>query len=280
MLRSRTDAVTSARFRWQKKEVRMRGRTIAILSAACLATGMAWAADSSFIGDWKLDPSRSHLPDEMKVDGRGGNTYAFDFGGGAETIRVDGTGQPGQGGTLLSVKPVAPDRWIVQRRKDGRLQIEATWMLSKDGATLTDRFRGLQPDGSPLSIDYVYRRKAAGSGFAADWQSIHETMNSPLSLQVKALEGDGLAFVTPSQRTTRIVRPDGKDYATPGAPAGAGTSSSARHIDERTLMITNKAGGNVTDTREIALSADRKTLTITVHISGRDRPNVLVFARS
>jgi hypothetical protein len=193
-------------------------------------------------------------------------------------IRVDGSEQPGLGGTLLSVKPVAPDHWIVRRTQDAKLQIEATWTLSKDGATLTDHFRGLQPDGSPLSIDYVYRRKAPGSGFAADWLSVRDTINSPLTMKVKALDGDGLAFITPSLRTTRDVRPDGKDYLREGAPAG--TSSSARQIDERTLMITDKAGGTVVDTREIALSADRKTLTITLRISGRERPNVLVFERS
>ena len=44
-------------------------------------------------------------------------------------------------------------------------------------------------------------------------------------------------------------------------------------------MITDKAGDKVTDTEDIALSADLKTLTITVHVVGRDKPNVLVFER-
>ncbi len=35
----------------------------------------------------------------------------------------------------------------------------------------------------------------------------------------------------------------------------------------------------VTDTEEIALSTDLKTLTITVHVAGRDKPNVMVFER-
>ena len=56
------------------------------LSSACLAawaaTGMAQAAQSPFIGQWKLDPSRTRLPDEMKVESQGGGKYAFDFGGG------------------------------------------------------------------------------------------------------------------------------------------------------------------------------------------------------
>jgi hypothetical protein len=56
-------------------------RILKILPAVCLATGMAWAAESPFIGEWKLDPSKSGMPDEMKVQSKGGNKYAFDFGG-------------------------------------------------------------------------------------------------------------------------------------------------------------------------------------------------------
>jgi hypothetical protein len=50
-------------------------------------------------------------------------------------------------------------------------------------------------------------------------------------------------------------------------------------VDERNLVMTDKADGKVTDTEEIGLSADLKTLTITVHVAGSDKPNVKVFER-
>jgi hypothetical protein len=34
------------------------------------------------VGDWKLNPQKSKLIDEMKVTSLGGNKYFFDFGGG------------------------------------------------------------------------------------------------------------------------------------------------------------------------------------------------------
>ena len=244
-----------------------------------VATGIASPAPSPFIGEWKLDPSKSRMPDEMKVQSKGGNRYAFDFGVGAETIVVDGSDQPGYGGTMLSVKAEAPDTWVVQRKKDGRLLITGTWKLSQDGSQLTDYFREFESDGSTLSMDYVYQRTGAGSGFAADWESIKETMNSPFLIQVKEFQGDGLSFVTPSEQKTRNVKFDGKDYPNEGPNAGRGASSSIRQVDERTLVITDKHDGKVTDTEEIGISTDLKTLTITVHIAGRDKPNVLVFER-
>jgi hypothetical protein len=146
-------------------------RILAILPAVCLATGMAWGAESPFIGEWKFDSSKSRMPDEMKVHSKGDNKYAFDFGGGPETIVVDGSDQPGNGGTLLSVMAEAPDSWIVERKKGSRLLLKATWKLSKDGSTLTDYYREFESDGSTLSMDYVYQRVGGGSGFAADWRA-------------------------------------------------------------------------------------------------------------
>lgn len=251
-----------------------------ILAVVCLATAFTSAAQSPFIGNWKLDPSKSRMPDEMKVQSKGGNTYAFDFGGVTETIVVDGSDQPGgYDGTLLSVKAEAPDTWIVERKKDGQLLLRATWKLSKDGSTLTDYYRGFDADGSTLSMDYVYQRAGGGSGFAAEWQSVKETMNSPFSMQVKEFHGDGLSFILPSEKKTKNVTFDGRESPNEGPNADPGASSSARRVDARTLVITDKAGGKVTDTEEIQLSADLNTLTMTVHVAGRNKPNVLVFER-
>lgn len=256
-------------------------RIVEILPAVCLATGTAWAAESPFVGEWKLDPSRTRMPDEMKVESKGGNSYAFDFGGGAETIVVDGSDQPGgYGETLLSAKAEAPDTWIVQRKKDGRLLLKATWKLSKDRNTLTDYFREFGSGGSLFSMDYVYRRAGRGSGFAADWRSIKETMNSPFPLQVKAFQSDGLSFVTVLEKKTQNVKFDGKDYPNEGPGRDRGATSSAQRVDERSLAITDKAGGKVTDTETIGLSADLKTLTITAHVPGSDKSSVMVFERS
>jgi hypothetical protein len=252
-------------------------RIVKMLPAVCLATGMARAAESPFVGEWKLDPSKSRLPDEMKVESEGGNKYAFDFGAGTERIVVDGTDQPGNGGTLLSVNAEASDTWIVERKQDGRLLIKATWKLSQDGRTLTDYFRGFESDGSPLSMDYVYQRVGGGSGFVADWQSIKETMNSPYLIQVKEYQGDGLSLITPSQ--TKNVRFDGKDYSNQGPNAQRGASASIRRVDERVLVLTDKINGKVVDTEAIGVSPNLKTLTITVQIPGRDKPNVMVFER-
>jgi len=251
-----------------------------ILSATLsLAAGMAWASANPFVGKWKLVASKSRMPDEMKVQLKGGNTYAFDFGGSVETIVVDGSDQPGAGGSLLSVSAQAPDTWIVKRKTGGWLSINATWKLSSDGHTLNDYFRQFEADGTTTSIDYVYRRTGAGSGFTGDWQSITETVNSPYVMELKELESDGLSIADPVERRTKSVKIEGQDEPKE-SDAGQGRSSSFRHMDEHTLIVTDKVNGKATVTEELVLSADLKVLTMTVRAAALARPYVLVFQRA
>ena len=55
-----------------------------LLLVACLAAGTLWAANDPFVGKWKLNPSKSKLTDQMKVEAIGANKYALDFGGGKQ----------------------------------------------------------------------------------------------------------------------------------------------------------------------------------------------------
>jgi len=231
-------------------------RTFELLLVACLGTGALWAATDPFVGEWKLNPARSKLTDQMKVESVGANKYVFDFGGGSETIVVDGTDQPGNFGSTLSVTVEAPDTWKVIRKKDGRMLITATWKLSKDGNTLTDDFTGIEPNGSTFNLNYVYKRTAGSSGFAGTWESTSETVNSVFVLQVRPYEGDGLSFIDPSEEETKNVKFDGKDYPNLGPNVAPGSASSVRRVNERTLEMTDKIDGKVMDAQQIELSSE------------------------
>lgn len=254
-------------------------RTFQLLLVVSVLTGTLCAADSPFAGNWKLNSSKSRFPDEMKVKAAGANRYDFDFGGGnPEMIVIDGTDQPGISGTTLAVTAEGPDTWKVVRKKGGRALLVGTWKLSKDGKTLTDLYRENQPGGSTLSMDYVYQRTTPGSGFAATWDSVSEKMNSAYELRIQPFGSDGLTFINPAAHDTRNLRFDEKDHSKgPNAPAGS--VYSGRHVNERTLEVTNMNNGKITATQQISLSSDLKTLTMTVQPAGRSKPNVLVFDR-
>jgi hypothetical protein len=254
-------------------------RTFLILSFACFAVATASAADDPMVGDWKLNSQRSTIFDEMKVTSLGSNKYAFDFGAGqSEQIVADGTDQPGLGGTTLAVTEVGPDQWKVVRKKDGRVELTGIWTLAQDGSTLRDDYSEFDGAGKVTThVIYLYERKGGGPGFASDWVSTSQQMDTPYVVQVRPYEQDGLSIINSAEGSTTNVKFDGKDYPNPGSRAKSVTS--AQRVDARTVELTVRVGGKVVDTQEIGVSEDGKTLTMTVHLTGRSEPNVLVFER-
>lgn len=254
-------------------------RGLFVILSVSLIGGAARAANSPFVGEWKLDLSRTKLADQMTVENVSGDKYAFDFGGGAETIVVDGTEQPGVGDTTLSVAVEGPDSWKVVRKKDGRVMITAIWKLSKDGRTLTDEFTTVASDGSSSTVPYLYERTAGTSGFAGTWESANMSASSVFVLEIKPYEEDGLSLIYPSQGVTRNVKFDGKDYPIVSAYLPTGSTSSARLVDRQTVEMTDKSKGAILDTRQMKVSSDRKTLTVTVRTPRLRHPSILVFER-
>ncbi len=164
--------------------------------------GTLWAATDSFVGDWKLNPSKSKIIDVMKVESLDAQKYSFDFGGGSEKIAVDGTDQSGVYGTMLSVTVEGPDTWKVVRKKDGRMMLTATWKLSKDGKTLIDSYTEFRPNGSQSTTNYLYQRTAGGSGFAGTWESTMP-IDSAYVLQIRPYEENGLSFIRSSEKVAK-----------------------------------------------------------------------------
>jgi hypothetical protein len=252
-------------------------RTALVL--ACMS-GTLWAADHSFVGKWRVDPSKSTLIDQMKVAAVGPNKYAFTFEGTeTETIVVDGTDQPGLAGTVLSVTPEGSHTWKVVRKRNGNTFITGIWNLSEDGKTLKDAFRANQRDGSIFAVDYVYKRIAGTSGFAGTWESSTGKANPEMQLEIRPYEEDGLTFLSPPQKLIKNIKFDGKDYPNEGLNAAPGSASSGRLVSKRIVEMTDKIKGKTVETRKLTLSPDLKTLTMAVYPLGQINPNVFVFDR-
>ena len=254
-------------------------RTLSILSIACIAFSSASAATDPFVGDWKLNPAKSKLSDQMKVNCVESNKCIFNLGPVPETIVLDGTDQPGEFGTTLAVAVEAPDRWKVMRKKEGHLLISAIWSLSTDATTLTDDFTSIRSDGTTNNVKYTYKRSGPGSGFTATWIGTPQAMTSSVVLQIRPFEADGLSFADSRGQDTNNVKFDGKDYPHVGPNALADYVSSAHRIDGNSIELSDKIGGTLLRTRNFELSADGKTLNIIVYVPGRTEPDTQVFER-
>jgi hypothetical protein len=269
----------------------MLNRTLQLLLSGCLITGTLWAADNPFVGKWKVNPTKSTLIDEMKVELAGANRYALTFGPGqTDTVVADGSDQPALSGTTLSVTVKGPSSWEIIRKLNGRTLLTARWTLSEDGKTLNDAFTQYLPDGltlfsqplpngSTLFSPYAYERTAGHAGFPGTWDSDSAKVRAGIELQIQPYEGDGLSFKRSDEEAAKVFKLDGNDHPDLD-PHGRdkGTAYSGRRVNERSLEITEKSKGNITGTRQIELSRDLKTLTVTVRLVGQSKPqSILVF---
>jgi hypothetical protein len=256
-------------------------RSCRSLLVASLFASSLQAADNPFVGKWKLNGSKSRLPDQMKVKKVSADKYAFAFEGAdfAETIVADGTDQPGVFGTTFSVTVEGPNSWKVVRKTNGKILLTANWKLSPDGNTLDDDFTFIQSNDSKFNVYYVYKRTAGGPGFDGTWESTSETVNSVFELQIQPYESDGLAFTIPGEGTVKNLSFDGKDYAYERPNVKAKFTSSMRQVDALTLEMTDKIDGKLADTQEVRLSPDHKILTMTIQQVGQSRPEIRVFDR-
>jgi hypothetical protein len=259
----------------------MLSRTFRLLLVTCLVTSSAWAANDPFVGKWKVDPSKSKLNDEMKVEVASANKYTFTFAPGfVDSIVADGSDQPALSGTTLSVTVKGPNNLVVIRKIKGRTLLTAYWTLSKDGKTLNDAYTEYAPDGSPSSIPYVYERTAGTSGFTGTWDSDSEKVKAGIELEIQPYEGDGLSFKRSDAKMAKKMKFDGKDYPDLGPNGDTGSAYLGRRVNERSLEITEKFKSKITGTRQVELSKDLKTLTVTERLFGQSRPkSILVYDR-
>jgi hypothetical protein len=271
----------------------MLSRTLQLLLVGCVMTGTLWAADNPFVGRWTVNPSMSKLYDEMKVEVAGANRYALTFGPGqTDTVVADGTDQPALNGTTLSITVKGSNNWEIIRKMKGRTLLTAYWTLSEDGKALNDALTQYLPDGvtlfsqplpngSTLFLPYVYQRTAGNSGFLGTWDSDSAKVRAGIELQIQPYEADGLSFKRSDEEMTKVIRFDGKDYPDLDPKGGdKGAASSGRRVNELSLETTEKFKGKITGTRQIELSRDLKTLTVTVHLVGQSRPqSILVYDR-
>src|SRR5271170_6592362 len=198
-------------------------RPFQLLLLVSLVTGTIWAANDPFVGKWTVNPSKSKLYDEMKVEVAGANRYALTFGPGqTDTVVADGTDQPALSGTTLSITVKGPNNWELTRKMKGRTLLTAHWTLSEDGKTLNDAFTQYLPDGmtlfsqplpngSTLFLPYVYQRTAGDSGFLGTWDSESAKVNARVELQIQPYESDGLSLKRSDEDMATTIKLDGKD---------------------------------------------------------------------
>jgi hypothetical protein len=248
------------------------------LALVVLLAGTMWAADDPFLGKWKLNMEKSKFSGEQtKIEDLGGNKYKWTSGNVTNTFTTDGTDQPTQFGRTVAITPVDANNWKMVIKKDGKVLSSMTHTISADGRTQTIKGTGYKPDGTTDDFTAVLKRIGSGSSLAGTWESTDVKSSSPDEWEIQAYEGEGLTFNTPAYKDTLSMKFDGKDYEEKGPTVAAGSTSSGKRVDPRTLELTDKIKGQVMDHTKFEVSPDGKTLTLTVHETGQANALTVVY---
>jgi hypothetical protein len=120
---------------------------------------------------------------------------------------------------------------------------------------------------------------AGTMGFPGTWESTKLKIGSPMVWEIRPYDGNGLSFITPAEHEIQNMKFDGKDYPDTGPNVPAGSVSSGRRVDQRTLEMTDKIKGTVMDVTQFKLSPDLNTMTLTVRETGQSKPLTIVYDR-
>lgn len=248
------------------------------LGLACLLAGTLWASDDPFCGKWKLNAAKSKLAGEqVQIQSAGGNKYKWTFSGVSETYTYDGTDQPSEFGSTVSIAPAGQNRWKMVIKRNGKVISSMTHTIAADGKSQTIKGTDFKPDGTTSDYTVVWKKLGSGTGWNGTWEETGEKATSPDEFEVEAYEGDGLSINTPAYKDVLRMKFDGKDYEEQGPYVAAGSASSGKRVNAHTLEIADKVKGKEMDRTHWELSSDGKTLTITVRGTGQPKAQTMVY---
>jgi hypothetical protein len=159
------------------KETLMKTRNIALTIVLCLfALSLVYAADSPFMGTWKLNDAKSSIPAGTPKSNT--VTYAAAAGGMISVTidGVDGAGKPthtvwtgkfdgkpypvtGASGQTRSVKAKGERELELELFQDGKSTGKGKTEVAKDGKTRTVELEGMGADGKKSKSKAVYDKQ-------------------------------------------------------------------------------------------------------------------------
>jgi hypothetical protein len=251
------------------------------LLALVLAAGtVVAAAESPFVGKWKLNLTKSQFA---------GTTIAFEQLPSGEmrmtaaaqsyNFRTDGKEYPAIFGRTVAWTQLDTSTWQATYKLKGKALSTETMKLSPDGKTLTVSAKGTKPDGTSFENTTLYERVGSDSGLAGKWKSTKVALSSPETMEFSAGTGEGLKWTIPAYSISADLKFDGKDYLVTGPTVPPGFTIAATSTAARSFELVEKVNGKVVYRGTYTLSEDGNTLTAVFSPEGTDEKVTAVYDR-
>jgi hypothetical protein len=245
-----------------------------------IATAGTAAAQTPFVGSWKLDQDKSQLGgDTMKFGPAQGDAIELKAGGLTYSFRVDGKNYAMPSGNIAIWRQTSPTGWTTEYRKpDGSLLSRDSWQLSTDGQKLSVTTSGVKADGDLYTNTAEYVRTAGSSGLMGAWKSTEVKLSSPDEFSIEEVGLDKLLLKVPAMKVRCEVTSDGKEVAVEGPDTPSGLRLSLTRTGPYTFRVVQKLNGSVISTSVYTVAEDRETMTEVGGAPG-DPPATMVWEK-
>jgi hypothetical protein len=228
-----------------------------------IATADTVAAQTPFVGAWKLNQDKSQLAgDTMKFGPAQGDAIELKAGGLTYSFRVDGKNYAMPSGNIAVWRQTSPTSWTTEYRKtDGSLLSRDSWQLSTDGQKLSVTTSGVKADGDLYTNTAEYVRTAGSNGLMGAWKSTEVKLSSPDEFSIGEVGLDKLVLKVPAMKVACELTSDGKEVAVEGPDIPTGLRISLTRTGPYTFRLVQKLNGSVISTALYTVAEDRETMT-------------------
>ena len=237
---------------------------ILLCSLLALPASAAFAADSPWVGTWKLDEARSHLTGDTFTYSKGpgamlhysdGVNVSYDFG-------LDGKEYPAAFGRVTSWTVAGPNTWDSVVKADGKVLAKGRRQLSSDGKKLTMTFTGTNADGSAFDEQDVYERTGPGEGLIGNWRSVKvKNPSGPRTFVISSPRPGILHYEIPEMKASVEGPADGKDLPVAGPDLPPKFTYAYEFLAPTKVSYTLKIDGKVDSHGMQTMAADGRTYT-------------------
>jgi len=223
----------------------------------------ALAADSPWIGTWKLDPAKSHFTGDTftyskAADGMmqysNGSTVKFEFA-------IDGKEYKSVYDRTVTWTAAGDNAWDTVIKANGKVLSKSHRQISPDGKTMTITSTGTRPDGTSFTNDLVFTRVTGTKGLVGEWRTTKVTISAPDSVVISSLSPGTMHWDYPAYKDSFEGKFDGTDLPFTGPTVPSGTTISCKVLSPQKISYENKVDGKITGYGILTLAADGKSFT-------------------
>jgi hypothetical protein len=232
-------------------------------SLLLLVANAAWAADSPWVGTWKLDPAKSQLAGDTFTYSKGpGALLHFSDGVVAYDFGTDGKEYKAAYDRSVKWTQTGPNSWDSVVTRNGKVLGKTQHTLSADGKTLTVHYTGTRADGAPFDDQDVYTRTSGGDGLLGSWKSVKVgTSGGPQTFIISSPAPGILHYDVPELRAHTEGPLDGTDRPLVGGNTPDGMTISLKLLSPTTIKYVMKVNGKEDNEGVQTLAADARSYT-------------------